>query len=270
MPVSLTEVTLNPPFTVASLGDALKTACAAAGLGNPIADFSQFGYDRTLVYAVVTDASKAYGTQYLRLMISPNGTRFDVAQTLHSEFDLEDTTFPGYGGGESSWLLRPETLQIKSFASAEFKLIGLYQARLGNFTLLGTLRPTIQPAYWDENISQFLLININESGNIPASAWSLSDISPYAYTGIRFGFESFPSKKNPFTNQADLLAGVALYPIDPSGIFGICSPDLVLASDGNLNLGDVITLPDNKRYYCFVKPTSANYAIPLLRISDAT
>ena len=269
MPITLTETTIEPPFTLAILGDAIKTAATAAGLGNPIADFSQFGSDRTLVYRLTTDASKTYGKQYLRLMLTPSSTSFNLDQLLFSEFDEENNDFISYGEGNSYWRIRPETLQIKSFASNEFKLFGLYQARVGNFALFGCLVPSTRPSYWDENIAQFLLINLNESGNIPASAWSMGDVHPYQYSGVKLGFESFPYKKNPFTAQADLLASVALYPVDQSGIFGICSSDLVLASDGNLTLGDIITLPDKKRYYCFVKPTSPNYAVPLLRISDA-
>lgn len=260
MPATQTITTVNPTITQASLVTTLKNAFAAAGYPTPYAD-STSGTDRILVYQLVFDAAKVYGTSYLRLKVT---TALVVQQQLFTAWNI--TTVTGTNaGGESSLVTFANNLaiEIRTFVrTTEFKLIAMSQG--SNYALLGYLRPDIKHSSFDEDTAPYIFQS-NNVWNAPFATWQCTALTPY--TGG--GNTSFNSNMNngslasanPITNKRDVLAGMLLLSGSGQGIAAKTSDDCVSVAANGLSRFDPIQVTAGTEEYILLFPGNGTLAI---------
>jgi hypothetical protein len=254
MVVALQQGTIIPTITQQSLNDELKTAFAAAGYGEtPYAEFEEDG-NKNLVYAVVNDPTKAFGTVYLHIVIKPN---LAVSQRLHSTFDTASNTGSNTGDYYSSDSFQSGfSIFWKALSNgSEFKWVMLHQGY--RWVCLGIMRPESMPSFWDEDIAPYAIVS--DTSYERMQTFYMSEISPYpSFSTVQIKAHLFgpevPRDRNPFDQQIDLLARLVFYPSTQEGVFGISSAMLAQAGDRNLDVGDLVTLPNGHEYFVIVQP----------------
>jgi hypothetical protein len=250
MVVAKQQGTIIPTVTPQSLNDGLKVAFAAAGYGGtPYAEFDESG-SKNLVYQIVNDISKAFGTIYLHVVISNDCA---VSQQLHTSFDLQtntgtNTRSPNFSNNFA------EDDQVNWTAlnnGAEFKWVMLYQN--SRVVCLGTMRPDGMPDFWDEDIAPYVLVN--DTSNSPIERFRMAEITPYSGEIIQTNlYMGVPNSRNPFDQQVDIVSRLILSPDSGEGIFGMTSGMIAQATDQDLSVGDTILLADGKEYFVILKP----------------
>jgi hypothetical protein len=245
---TIQQGTLQPPITQQSLTDGIKTALIAAGYGGTLyAEFDDGG-QKNLVYQVVNDPAKTYGTVYLHLKISADRS---VSQRLHTAFDT------GMNTGSNLEYIDEfvddflNDYQIKWIAltnGTECRWVMLYQ--LPRWYCLGVLRPVGMPTFWNEDVAPYAIIS--DTGYSMLGKFHMADITPYFNNEeIRSSLYEpvIPRGRNPFNNQVDIITRLLFSPQSQEGMFGMTSDDIAQATDANLAIGDLVVLPDGKEFF---------------------
>lgn len=238
---SLTLSTAQPTITQLNLAEAIKTAMTAAGFGS-IWDEYTGGTDRFLIYQLIFDTSKVYGTVFLVIKIT---SALAITQRLYTSWNK--TTRVGDNAGtetstSSAILANNAQVDFVGFAkSPEFRLIALYQGTVSIF--LGYVRPENKPSWWDENNFPYVFVPLSNSNFV---TWYCTALSPYSsgigtkdrlQAHINIGQFAAP---NPITNRRDILSNILFYAFSNEGIAGRSSSDLAMISSTNLARRDII------------------------------
>jgi hypothetical protein len=250
MVVALQQGMILTTVTHQSFTEGLKTAFAAAGYGQtPYAEFDEIGIHH-IVYEVVNDSTKTFGTIYLEILIASD---FSVCQRLHRTFNFVNNT--GSNTREYGFsILHQEDYPIywKSLSyGSEFKWVMLQQN--GRVTYLGIMRPETMPTFWDENVAPYALVS---SMNAAMETFYMADGSLYlsnpSIIANIVGAE-VPTQRNPFDQQIDILPRLVFYPSTNEGLFGVSSSMIARAGDQTLQVGDFITLSNGHEYLVIVQ-----------------
>lgn len=232
-----TDINLASGFTQTSVIDAIKQGFLNAGFSHPIDDFTS-GTDRILVYSQVVDASKVYGTNYLRLRFTSNlipcqqlFTGWNVSTHIGTNGSGEHT-HSGYGLNSST----PLTITSLNGGS-EYNFVCLSQS--GTFFLLGLLTPEKRPTWWDLNSFPYGFINTSYHYQ---HNWRTANISPYGTTEYHSPFINWDQmgNPNPITNKRDIVTGMLLFSTNYNGIAGKTSDDLTICYANGIAKNEVI------------------------------
>ena len=264
MPVTKQEGNFIPTITQQSFTDGLKVAFTAAGYGAVYAEFDETD-TKNLVYQVVNNVNKLYGTVYLHIKIS---SQLELGQKLHTAFDT--TTNTGLNTVDynlSNNFYAESTLRwIALNNGSEFRWVFLYQG--SQWVCLGMMRPLGMPTYWDENIAPYAIVS--DVSYAPLQNFFLSDVSPYTnnnYIQSNWLEPVISSNRNPFNSQIEIVTRFLFSPNSKQGMFGMSSSLLALATDDELTIGDFIALPDGSEYCAVAVFDSA--ASVVVRTKDA-
>lgn len=263
MPATRTTATIAAPHTQESLTAAIRTRMNATGFGNPFDEFQADG-NEYLIYQVVRDPSKTYGSLFFWVQITPS---LEVSQMAFTAWNATTHTGENAGSSTNALTFDPEALInfVGYNAGTEFKLLVGYQASL-NFgkieAFIGFISPLTKPAFWDENISPYIFIATSSFARL--REWYTVGNTPYQTPYITSNLTNAEwNGRNPFNNQPDILTK-ALFFGSNQGLVGITSDDLGQVSELNLSVGDIVT-SGTKQYAVLTSNTSA--ALPVVRIA---
>lgn len=229
-----TTTSLAAPITQASLTAALQTAFTNAGFDAPIHNYTS-GTDQILVYKVTLDATKTYGSIYLRLRIS---NTLILYQQLYSNWDTVNKTGSD-GSSEVTYITLSNSINI-SFNSfnggSEVKQVVVTQNSL--FAPLGLIFPENRPSRWDLNSYPygFIWTSINPS--------TLRCTSRNMYTNsdfVTYLNDSNLSGASPGGDGNDLIRGIILKSLANNGVG--CQSSSNLGYGCNANLSRFVTIP---------------------------
>lgn len=243
-----------PTWTQATLFDGIKAAFVNAGFTATFDDYTS-GTDRIVVYAIVLDATKTYGTTYLRIRLT---TGFVIGQQLYSTWNTSTKT--GLNPStEITYTALTATTQVNFTAlngASEYRLVLLIQGV--NAIALGFVSPANRPAWWDLNAWNYCYIPTANTFAIFRS----TNLNPYSNAEndsslnvTRMGIA------NAQTNRRDLLPGVVFYSQSNQGISGRTSDDLVMLAGSGTTRYDTIQIPNDTKQYLSLNPASGGLAV---------
>lgn len=249
-----TDSFVSPTLTQQSVYDGIKTAFANAGYPAPFDEFTS-GTDRVVVYAVVLDATKTYGTSYLRIRLT---TGFVIGQQLFSTWAI--ATHTGTNGNTEITYTAFTTNIAVNFVSlnggAEYKLVLAYQGTI--YVQLGFVSPENRPSWWDLNAWNYCYLPTTNTFSVYRS----TALNPFANTenDTNLGVSRM-SIANVITNRRDILPGVVLFTQANQGIVGRTSDDFVMVAASGMTRFDIVQIPGDTRQYLLLN--SGNGALAL-------
>ena len=264
MPATQTITTVTQTRTQASLATLIKNAFTAAGFPVPVVD-TTVGTDRVIVYQIVSDATKTYGTAFLRIRIT---TTLTILQTLSAGFNTA-TNVPVSPGGESNSLATVTNLsiEVRTYVKAnEFRFVILSQG--SSYGFYGYLRPEERHPCFNENVAPYIFqsANVFTAGNYFVS-WQCTALSPYVSGGspviIFFTHMTFVSLAiaNPVTNQRDSVAGMILYASSGQGVAAKTSNEIIMIAASGLTKFDSIQVTPGVEEYILLFPGAGSMAL---------
>lgn len=249
-----TDSFVAPTWTQTSLLDGIKAAFTNAGFTATFDEYTS-GTDRIVVYAIVLDAAKTYGTSYLRIRLT---TGFIIGQQLYSTWTI--ATHTGLNpSSEITYTALTATTQVNFTAlngASEYRLIMLTQGT--NAIALGFVAPTNKPAWWDLNAWNYCFV---ATANTFATFRS-TNLNPYSNTENDSSLnQTRMGIANSQTNRRDLLPGVIFYSQTNQGISGRTSDDLVMLAGSGTTRYDTIQIPGDTKQYLLLNPASGGLAV---------
>lgn len=243
-----------PTWTQATLFDGIKAAFANAGYFAPFDDYTG-GTDRIVVYAIALDATKTYGTTYLRIRLT---NTFTIGQQLYSTWNTATKT--GLNpSSEITYTALTATTQVNFTAlngATEFRLVMLMQGT--NAIALGFVAPANRPTWWDLNAWNYCFLPTT----ITFAAFRSTNLNPYSNTEHDSSLNvSRMGIANSQTNRRDLLPGVIFYTQTNQGISGRTSDDLVMLAGSGTTRYDTIQIPNDTKQYLLLNPASGGLAV---------
>lgn len=237
MPIATrTDSALAPTLAQASLVSALKTALTAAGLSTLVDDYTS-GSDRIIVYQIIQDASKVFGTSYLRVRITSTLT---VATQI-----LSGWTVATHSGSNASTELSFATFSTSvgiSFyalnASPELNLVMIAQG--ATHVAVGVLSPYYRPSWWDLNSYSYAFIPTSNS----LTGWRAPNSNPYTSNDYAssLGNASLNSPSR-VTNRRSVGMGVILFAPSFEGDTGRTSDEIATCAAVGLSRYDLLQVP---------------------------
>lgn len=249
-----TDSLLAPTFTQQGLYDAVKAAFLNAGYAIPFDEFIS-GTDRIVVYAIVLDSTKTFGTTYLRIRVT---NTFLIGQQLFGTWN--PTTDTGTGATtEVTYTALVNTVQVNFVnlnGNTEYKLVIIQQA--ANAIVLGFLSPANKPTWWDLNAWNYCFIFTTNAFFVVRS----TTFNPYANTEHDSILNNARmSTANVQTNRRDLLPGIVFFTQTNQGISGRSSDDLVMIAASGTTRYDTIQIPGDTKQYLLLNPVSGGLAV---------
>lgn len=243
-----------PTITQLTLYDGIKAAFTNAGYSTPFDDYTS-GTDRVLVYAVVLDATKTYGTTYLRLRIT---TGLIIAQQLFATWNTSTKT--GLGASvEIVFTTFVSNAQVNFTALNGGSELKIVMAGQGTLVLpLGFISPANKPVWWDLNAWNYCFISLGSVfTNLRCTAFN-----PYANSDFdsSLGLARMGIANNQ-TNRRDVLPGLILYTQTNQGIAGRTTDDLVSVAGTGTTRYDVLQIPNDPKQYLLLNPVSGGLAV---------
>lgn len=254
MPVTRTDTNLSATITQTSLVDAIKTAFTNAGFSTPIDDYTS-GSDRILVYSLVVDASKNYGTTFLRIRIT---SALVCNQQLFTGWNTSTKTGTN-GGTEVSYTTLAAGLPITLVAlnSGEVRLVLLLQS--GVLVPLGMFVPTNRMSWYDLNSWSYGFIASTNT----FSTWRSANLTPYNDTS----FDILPlansrmSSANSQTGRRDVLSGLIGLSQSNQGYAFKTSDDLACISANGSNRLDIAAISGSTEQYLILGTVAGSLGI---------
>lgn len=249
-----TDSFVAPTWTQATLFDGIKAAFSNAGYATTFDDYTS-GTDRIVVYAIALDATKTYGTTYLRIRLT---NTFTIGQQLYSTWNTATKT--GLNpSAEITYTAPIATTQVSFTAlngAAEFKLVMLSQGT--NAIALGFVSPANRPAWWDLNAWNYCFVAIANT----FTTFRSTNLNPYNNTESDSSLnQTRMGIANSQTNRRDLLPGVIFYSQTNQGISGRSSDDLVMLAGTGTTRYDTIQIPNDTKQYLLLNPASGGLAV---------
>lgn len=237
-----TDSFVAPTLTQQSIYDGLKAAFANAGYPAPFAEFTS-GTDRVVVYAVVLDATKTYGTSYIRIRVTAG---FIIGQQLFSTWAIA-TQVGTNGSTEITYTALTTNITVNFIAlnsGVEYKLVLIYQGT--NYIQLGFLSPEFRPSWWDLNAWNYCYLPTTNVFNVYRS----TALNPFANAENDTNLAIIRmSIANVITNRRDILPGVILFTQVNQGITGRTSDDLVMVAANGMTRFDTLQIPNDAKEY---------------------
>lgn len=251
-----TDSFLAPTITQQTLYDAVKQAMTNAGYPAPTQEFTS-GTDRVVVYAIVLDNTKTFGTTYLRVRVT---TTFIIGQQLFSTWNTATSTGTN-GSTEYTSTAFLSTAQLNFTAlngGTEYKLALLYQGAL--FYPLGYFAPVNKPAWWDLNAWNYCLHPVDNTFTTIRGV----TVTPYAANNTNYDTNLNYTRMgtaNQQTNRRDILPGILIYNQANQGISGRTSDDLVMVAGSGATRFDTLQAPGDSKQYLLLNPASGGLAV---------
>lgn len=243
-----------PTLTQQSIYDGIKQAFANAGYAALFDEFTS-GTDRIAVYAIALDASKTYGTTYLRIRLT---TGLILGQQLFSTWTIATRTGTN-PSTEITYTAFTTSTQINFTAlngANEYKLILLTQGV--NAIALGFISPANRPAWWDLNAWNYCFLATTTTFAVFRS----TNLNPYTNAENDSSLNvSRMGTANSQTNRRDLLPGIVFYSQSNQGISGRTSDDLVMLAANGTTRYDTIQIPGDTKQYLLLNPASGGLAV---------
>lgn len=249
-----TDSALSGTITQTSLTDALIVAFTNAGFSAPFDNYTS-ATDRILVYQLTLDATKTYGSIFLRIRVT---TALVVFQQLFATWNT--STKAGTSGSVEVSYVTLSTTNPINFVSLnggnEFRLVLLTQTVL--FMPLGLVAPANRPAWWDLTNWAYGFIFINTAMNTLRT----SALNPYANAD----FDTFLNNTrmggaNPATNRRDLLTGIVLLTQSNNGAGCRSSDDLAMVAGSGAARYDTQNIFGTTQQYLVINPISGGLAV---------
>lgn len=264
MPATQTITTVTQVHTQVSLVTLIKNGFTAAGFSAPIVD-TTVGTDRIIVYQVVNDAAKTYGTAFLRIRIT---SALGISQTLSTGYNTT-TNVPVNPGTESfvTTILSNITIEVRTYVKAnEFRFVILSQGT--NYAVFGYLRPEEKHPCFDENVAPYIFQSASAftTGSY-FNNWQCTGLSPYIFNSspvILFNTHmTFANLAiaNPVTNQRDSIAGMILYAGSGQGVAAKTSNEIIMVSAQGLSRFDLIQVTPGIEEYVLLFPGASSMAL---------
>lgn len=147
--VTATRTTITSPATLnqQTLGDAIKSVLSTAGL-TTVYDDTVTSTNRNIVYQIVVDSTKTYGTWYYRIRIDSTLNIITSAGTAWNKTTAVMTN----GTSETGWGI-PNGAYPTSIVAVNCGTDGSLAFLLNNNTVwtLGVFFPATRPSWWDMN-----------------------------------------------------------------------------------------------------------------------
>lgn len=251
-----TDSFIAPTITQQLLYDAVKQAMTNSGFA---ATFDEYisGTDRIVVYSIVLDSTKTYGTTYLRIRIT---TGLVIHQSLYSTWAIASHT--GINAStESSSAAFSATAQLNFVAlngGLEYKIAFIYQSSLAY--ILGFVSPAIRPSWWDLNTWNYCFHAIDNTFSVFRS----TAVTPYSANNANYDSSLNLSRMgtaNQQTNRRDILPGVLFYSQSNQGIAGRTSDDWVMIAANGATRFDTLQLPGDTKQYLLLNPASGGLGV---------
>ena len=247
--------TLNPPFTQAQLSTALQSAFANAGFTSVFSSFTS-GTDLVLVYALVVDATKTFGTTYLRIRIT---NTFVIHQTVFSTWNTANNTGTG-NSSEASFTALVNSASVTFNAlngGIESRLVVVTQGTL--FLPLGIVSPATMRSSWNLNVYTsgfiFTAATMTVLRGTTANQTGNSDNDVVLVGTSRLG------TANVVDNERDIFSGWTLLNQSNQGFTGKTSDDLVVVASSGSTRYDTISKSGTSQQYLIILPGAGGIAV---------
>lgn len=245
---------IAPTITQINLYNAIKQAFSDAGYPAPVSDFTS-GTDRVLTYAVVLDASKVYGTSFIRVRITSG---LVVAQQIFATWNISNNT----GTGASTELtytafaINAQVNFVALNANPEFRLIAVFQG--GIYFFLGFISPTNRPNWWNLDAWSYCFLPTGTNFALLRG----TTFNPYGNTENDTSLNAGRMVvANTQTNRRDILPGVILFTQSNQGISGRTSDDLVMVAANGTTRFDIMQIPGDTKQYLLLNPATGGLAV---------
>lgn len=245
---------IAPVITQQSLYDGIKAAFANAGFVSPFDEYTS-GTERYLVFAIVLDSSKTYGTSYLRIRLLNN---LAVVQSIYSTWTVANHTGtnPSQEVGYTTPVNNAQINFVSLNGGDEYKLIMLMQGTI--VIPLGFISPANKPTWWDLNAWNYCFFPTSTIFD----TWRTTNLNPYANTDHNNSLNvARMGNANSQTNRRDLLPGIIVYTTSNQGISGRTSDDLVSVAGNGTTRYDVLQIPGDTKEYLILYPASGGLAV---------
>lgn len=261
---SLVLATGVTAITQTALANAIKNAFSLAGYGSSPFDEYSSGTDRYLIYQLIFDQAKTYGTVYLQIKITSN---LGLSQRLYSNWDAVAHTGQN-SSTETASVAVNSVAQIDFMGltkSPEMRLVMVYQGATA--ICLGYLRPEFKPSWWNENVYPYCMIP-NTLGLF--ATWYIPSLTPFTGSLTTSGRiqASFTQAQmvspNPISARRDVIPGVLFFPWSNEGVAGRSSTDLAIVASGNLLRQDVIQVTPGQEEYVLLGGGTGQPAVRLI------
>ncbi len=224
--------TVSGGWTQAILGDAIKAQLIAAGWDTATFDDYSASGERNLVFRLIHDASKTFGTTFLRIQISSAlaftitlGTAWNTTTKAMANVSTTIT----YSALATASPIRIHTLN----AFPEFSGITLEQ--LSTFIPIFALFPSEMMAGYDLNSWSGCLVNSDAT----LGTWRATNNNPYISSLFVANLNiANMGAVNRISNRRDSLSGLVIFYPSNEGVFARTSDDIgqgVTAGLSNFN-----------------------------------
>lgn len=249
-----TNSVVSPTLTQQTVYDGLKQALANAGFTTLYDEYTS-GTDKFVVYQIIIDNTKIYGSAYIRFGVTNNLT---LTQQLYATWIR--TTHSGSNG--SAGIIYPALVNNTSFnfvalnMGVECKLVMAYQE--SNYHALGYISPANKPDWWSLDSFPYVFIPTSNTFAICRST-TLNPFNNSEYdlsvNWTRMGVANW------MTNRRDLLNGIVFFTQSNQGVIGRTSDDLVSVAGAGTTRFDTIQVPSSSEQYLIINPASGGLAI---------
>ncbi|BDA73058.1 hypothetical protein CAL7716_072240 [Calothrix sp. PCC 7716] len=244
---------LAATITQTSLVNALITAFTNAGYSAAFDNYTS-GTDRVLIYRFDADASKTFGSNFLRIRVT---TALVINVTIGTAFNTSTKALSN-GSTEIVFTALSTTVNINFTAlnaGSEARLVLLTQG--ATFIPLGMIIPANRPSWWNLDSWNYGFIFIASAMSVIRS----SSISPYSNSDYEIFSSTRLSAINTQTNRRDVLTGLILLTQSNAGVAGKTSDDLGIAAATGSARFDTLSFPDNTQQFLLVNTGTSGFAV---------
>lgn len=231
------------PLTQTSLLSGLREALIATGFPPPLKQYSS-GPDQFVVWQIVGDATKTYGTAYYRLFVN---SALNVNHMIGATWADSSNTLGNPSSALHSVTYSASTpIKFLGFSTNEYKFLLVTQGATQQ--LLGYFRPPDAPSF-DENSFPRIFIASNQD----LTNCSCTGLSPYG-TNLTFNTSlgnSQMASPDSFLQQRSQALGLFLFGPANTGIIARTSDDLGMGATSGLSRGDTLVdaVDSSKQYF---------------------
>ena len=219
---TFTDSNLSSGFNQTTLGNAIITAFTNAGFSTPIQDYLDVSNNRQIIWQVVANSLKTYGTFFIKVQIT---TALAVTQTLSTGWNTTTKVATNASSANTSVTYNNTiAVQFKSINGGnEFKLPYIYQIGTTLSQILGYIYPD------DKN-------SIDENSYCMAFQFTSPSSKTFLSTAqVPFTSTSFPLQDYTNCTDADVNGVFNVFPLmlfntSGKGIAAICSNNFGVAA----------------------------------------
>lgn len=241
-------------LTHQSLYDGIKLGFTNAGFSN-IVDQYIAGTDKIIVYGIVLDSAKTFGTTYLRVRVT---STLVIATAIYTAWNATAHT----GSNASNEVAYPALVSsapinfVALNGGDEFKFAVLWSGAVTLF--LGFIAPANRPAWWDLNTWNYCFFPTDSTLTLLYS----SLLNPYNTQTTHTSLNNvYMGLSNLQTNRRDVLPGVIFYNASNRGIAGRTSDDLIMVAASGASRFDTIQIPGDTKEYLLLSNVSGGLAV---------